>query len=283
MSLQFDATLKGTVREDPTGYAVRFGLPAGKRASLLNVDLSTLTAATDAAIGVGTPPEEIADLNFQSGPDPKLPSRVLLYNSALHFRYGVPVRSIVVLLRPIADNANLNGLLTYGDANHRLEFHYEVIRLWKEPVDSFLAGSLGLAPLAVLGQLPAERSTEEAIRDIMQQIETRLLTELPRERAVVLMQAAVILASMRVGKNDLSRILQGVGLMGEVAAFDYFVEQSAIRECREMLIEQGRIKFGHPDEIAEAALNSMNDRDRLRRMVKAILRANSWQDLLDTP
>src|SRR5271155_4122894 len=110
MSLQFDATLKGTVLEDVAGYAVRFGLPAGKPASLLDVDLSTLSAATDSAIGVGDPLEEIADLNFQSGPDARLPKRVLLYNSALHYRYGVPVRSIIILMRPKADNPNLDEL-----------------------------------------------------------------------------------------------------------------------------------------------------------------------------
>ncbi len=167
MSLKFDATLKGTVKEDPAGYAVRFGLPPGKPVSLLDVDLSTLTAATDAAIGVGDPLEEIADLNFQSGPDPRLPDRVLLYNSALHFRYGVPIRSIVVLMRTKADHANLTGILAYGDGKHRLEFHYDVVRIWEQPAESFRdPGRLGLLPLAVLeGKLPAHRSIEDAAQE----------------------------------------------------------------------------------------------------------------------
>jgi hypothetical protein len=189
MSLKFDATLKGTVKEDPSGYAVRFGLPPGKPVSLLDVDLSTLTAATDAAIGVGDPLEEIADLNFQSGPDPRLPDRVLLYNSALHYRYGVPVRSIVVLMRSKADHAKLTGLLTYGDPDHRLEFRYEVVRLWKLPAESFLTGSLGLLPLAMLGELPTNRPTEEELHEVVQRIETRLVAELPGERAAVLMRS----------------------------------------------------------------------------------------------
>jgi hypothetical protein len=179
MSLKFDATLKGTVKEDPAGYAVRFGLPPGKPVALLDVDLSTLTAATDAAIGIGDPLEEIADLNFQSGPDPKLPNRVLLYNSALHYRYGVPIRSIVILMRTKADHANLTGLLAYGDGEHRLEFRYEVVRLWKLSAESFLTGGLGLVPLAVLGELPSNRPEEDALRDIIQQIEKRVVAEVP--------------------------------------------------------------------------------------------------------
>jgi hypothetical protein len=282
MSLKFDATLKGTVKEDPSGYAVRFGLPPGKPVALLDVDLSTLTAATDAAIGVGDPLEEIADLNFQSGPDPRLPDRVLLYNSALHYRYGVPVRSIVVLMRPKADHANLTGLLAYGDGKNRLEFHYEVVRLWEQAAESFLTGSLGLLPLAVLGKLPANRTVEDAAREVIQRIEARLLVELPRERAVVLMRAAAILASMRIKKNDLLRLFQGVGLMGEVAAFDYLVEQGEIKRLQKTLIKLGRRQFGRPDEASEAILQSIVDLDRLERLEEAIFTVNSWQDLLNT-
>jgi hypothetical protein len=283
MSLQFGATLKGTVKDDPIGYAVRFGLPPGKPVSLLNVDLSTLTAATDAAIGVGDPLEEIADLNFQSGPDPRLPDRVLLYNSALRYRHCVPVRSIIALMRKSADHANLTGLLAYGDADHRLEFRYEVVRLWEQHPDSFLTGSLGLVPLAVLCKLPEGSSTEEALREIVRQIETRLLAESPGARAAVLMQAVVILTSMRVQKYQLPRILQGVGLMGEVMASDYFTELGKIEGRRETLIQQGRRKFGHTDETAEAALNLISDFDRLKRMADAIFTVSSWEELLSTP
>jgi hypothetical protein len=71
--------------------------------------------------------------------------------------------------------------------------------------------------------------------------------------------------------------------MGEVAAFDYLMEQGAIKASREFLIEQGRTKFGQADQTAEAVLNSIPDIDRLKRMAKAIFRANSWQDLVSTP
>jgi hypothetical protein len=142
---------------------------------------------------------------------------------------------------------------------------------------------LGLLPLAVLGRLPDDRSAEESIRDIVQQIETRLVAELPRERAVILMRATVILASTRLEKNNLSRILQGVGLMGEVAASDYFTEQGEIKGRKEVLFELGRLKFGDTDETIEAALKSIADLDRLKRMGKAILTTNSWEELLSTP
>jgi hypothetical protein len=283
MALKFDVTLKETVKEDIAGYAARFGLGSGRPTSLLNVELSTLSMATDAAIGAGDPLEEIADLNFQSGPDPRLEDRILLYNSALRFRYGAPVRSIVILLRPKADTANLTGLLTYGDAKHRLEFQYEVIRVWQEPAETFLNGSIGLAPLAMLGEAPDDRPAEDVARDIFQRIENRLLAELPRDRAVVLIQAAALLAGLKFESDGLARIFQGVGLMSETTTFEYFTRLGEIRGRQKTLIELVRIKFDCVDEVAEATLRSIADLDRLERMTKAIFAVKNWQELLDTP
>ena len=139
MPLRYDATLKDIVRH-PAELAAVFGLPTEEATSTLNVDLSTLSAASDVVLGFGEPLREIADLNFQSGPDANLPGRVLHYNAALHARYGVPIRTMVVLLRPKADAASLTGKLAYGVAGHRLEFEYSVERLWQQPTDRFLKG-----------------------------------------------------------------------------------------------------------------------------------------------
>lgn len=283
MALRFDATLKEAVQVDPAGYAARFGLPTGKPTQMLNVDLSAISAATDAAIGVGDPLEEIADFNFQSGPDPKLPDRVLLYNSVFRYRNSVPVRSIVVLLCPRADHPNLTGLLTYGEANHRLEFRYEVVRLWKEPFEFLLTGSLGLVPLAVLGQLPTDREAEEVAHEIIRRIEERLLRELPRDKAVILMQAAAILTGLRFEDEGLDRIFEGVGLMSETTTFDWFTRIGEIRQLHKTLLRLGRERFGAPDAATEAALTVIKDSDRLDRMTVAVLTATNWKDLLSTP
>lgn len=134
MPLPFDATLKSLVAEHPRDFAALFGLPSDHAATSVNVDLSTLSAATDVALAYGEPIREIVDLNFQTGPDANLPSRLHLYNAALHGRHGVPVRSILVLLRQKADATNLTGSLTYGEGRGRIEFGYEVVRLWQKPV-----------------------------------------------------------------------------------------------------------------------------------------------------
>jgi hypothetical protein len=78
-----------------------------------NIDLSTVSVATDVAFGFGEPLRLIVDVNFQSGPDSRVAARLLLYNAAYHHHYPVPVRSVLVLLRPAADLAALTGRLTY--------------------------------------------------------------------------------------------------------------------------------------------------------------------------
>jgi hypothetical protein len=57
---------------------------------VLNVHLSTISAATDVALGYGKPLREVVDLNFQSGPDPGLPGRLRLDNAALYARLQRP-------------------------------------------------------------------------------------------------------------------------------------------------------------------------------------------------
>lgn len=64
MSYPFDATLKEILSLHPGDCAAAFGLPIDVPAQSLNVDLSTISAATDVAFGFGTPLQEIVDLNF---------------------------------------------------------------------------------------------------------------------------------------------------------------------------------------------------------------------------
>jgi hypothetical protein len=109
----FDVTLKELVRDFLPDYEQQFDLSEFAPLRPLNVDLTTMSAATDVTLAHGDPPEEIVDINFQAGPDAKVPSRVLMYNGILHHRYQVPVHSILVLLRPEANLAAITGKVRY--------------------------------------------------------------------------------------------------------------------------------------------------------------------------
>jgi hypothetical protein len=279
MPFPFDATLKEIVRQRPADFAAAFGLPPNPT-RVLNVDLSTLSAATDAALGYGDPLREIIDLNFQSGHDLLVPARVLLYRSAFHYRHRVPVRSIVVLLRPAADHDGLNGELRFGAGTNRVECHYEVIRLWQVPMTQLLEGPLGAMPLAALCQLPGAVSVEEELAAVVRRMDERVRAETGFGEASMLMTGAYILSGLRVRRETLAEIFRGVGVMQESSAYQLILDEGDVRGLRRTIRNLGAARFGAPDPTTEATLNAITDLARLDRMSLALLHATTWTELL---
>jgi hypothetical protein len=107
-------------------------------------------------------------------PDPDVAARLHLYNAAFHLKYRVPVRSILVLLRPKAQTAGLTGKLSYVCGGNRVNFQYDVVRLWRESVQPFPEGGLGLLPLAPLCKMPAGKPLDDALRDVVRAMDRRL-------------------------------------------------------------------------------------------------------------
>ncbi len=66
------------------------------------------------------------------------------------------MHSCVLLLRPQAEHPNMLGRVQYAARPQRgkMDFGFEIIRLWEIPADQLLHTSLATAPLAVLGKLP---------------------------------------------------------------------------------------------------------------------------------
>ncbi len=290
MPLPFDATLKSIIAGRPADFASLFGLPADEPVRAVNVDLSVISAATDVALAYGEPIREVVDLNFQSGPDANLAGRLHLYNAALNHRHAVPVRSVVVLLRPKADSANVTGLLAYGEDDSRVEFHYRVIRLWQHPVEDLLHLGVSALSLAVLGRLPADRPLTDALREVVQTIRQRLDRESDEAEAATVLTAAYTLAGMRVESPDLNQIFRGIGIVNATTAWDAALEEGErrgelkwkVENSHQLLLRQGRKRFGPPADGTEAELKSIRDLDRLERLADAILTASSWQEWLAT-
>src|SRR5262249_2245348 len=109
------------------------------------------------AIRVSSTSDWLLAIDFQSGHDSlaKLPD-LLLYNSALHKRHGLPVRTLLVLLHRGADSRKLTGLYERGFPGEPFDvaLRYRVLRLGGVPAATGLAGGLGLVPRAPLGSGP---------------------------------------------------------------------------------------------------------------------------------
>lgn len=286
MSHPFDATLKEIVGHSAADFAPVLHLPIHLPTRTLNVDLSTVSAATDVAFGFGDPLQEIVDVNFQSSADAHADARLHLSNAAYHHHYHVPVRTILILLRPAAAHSRLTGRLDYTAGQSRVEFQDEIVRMWEQPVAPFLTGGLALLPLAPLCELPPNVTLEQALRDVVHQIDQRLFATAPYERAVQLMTAAFVLTGLRAQRPYLDDIFRGVRVMHESSAFTYYEEkgrtEGRIQECHRLLIRQGAYRMGSPDPTTESLIMCIRDLDRLERMGEAVLKVASWQELLAT-
>src|SRR5207253_10825757 len=131
------------------------------------------------------------------------------------YRFGVPVHSIIILLRPVAGHGRLTGRLCYAGrrGKGRMDFRYEIIRLWRQPARRYLESGLGLLPLAPLCRLPEGGSTEEAKAAVIRQINERLEREAGPETRAKLLTATYILAGLRVPRPTVDRLFQGVQIM----------------------------------------------------------------------
>src|SRR5438067_877581 len=102
------------------------------------------------------------------------------------------------------------------------------------------------------------------------------------------MTAAFILTGLRVAKETLASIYDGVRIMHESTAYDLILEEGRVEGLREgelrtyhrLLLRLGRKRFGPADAATESALTSIQDLDRLERMAEAVLSATSWQEWL---
>jgi len=249
---------------------------------LLNVDLSTVTAAADLFFGIGQPPREVVHLDVQSGPAPTLDRRVRMYNALGHAHLGVPIHSIVVLLHPRADYPNITGQVRYASRpeHGHTDFAYEIVRLWQQPVASFLTGPTITLPLAPLCLLPPGLSEHEGLQLVVDRVLERVQHEAAPEQVRQLLTAAYILTGLRATPEIALGLFQGVRAMRESSTYQAILDEGRIEGKQTTLLRQGRRRFGEPDEATQQRLLAINSVERLDALCERLLEVGTWQDLL---
>jgi predicted transposase YdaD len=294
MPLPFDATLKQLVQSHPRDWLDVLGVPATDPIEVLTPDLSTVTRFADTVLRLGD--RGILHIDFQSGPDPALPRRMLLYNALLYNAYAIPVHTAVVLLRPGTGGGGLRGSVSYQvvPRRGRHDFRFEIIRLWRRPAEELLAGGLGVVPLAALGRLPAGVRAPAGLAGVVERLVERITREAAPAEGPELLTAALVLTGLRVPKAQVNELFRGVRAMRESSGYQLILDEGreegrkegrkegALREAQKLLLRQGRHKFGAPEPAVEAAVQAITDLDRLERMSDRMFDATSWQDLLAT-
>jgi predicted transposase YdaD len=201
----------------------------------------------------------------------------------------VPVHSILLLLRRQAQHSSQTGTIAYASRPGlgKMDFDYEVLRLWERPVEALLAGGLGLLPLAPLCRLPAELSVEEGVRWAVNEVCDRLAREATPAVLQRLLTATFVLSGLRLDRQQARAIFQGVRVMRESdtyqAILDEGREEGEVRGIQRALLNLGRDLLGEPDEATRSSLKALTDLDRLDRLSVRLPKVSSWQELLQTP
>lgn len=277
MPKPYDAAAKDLITRYPADWAAAFGLRTDGPVEVLSPDLSAVTAAADVLIRAG---DEVLHVDAESGPDPDLPRRILLYNVLAHHRTGLPVRSAVVLLRPNADRRDLDGRYEYAG----LTFRFDVLRLWQRPAEELLSGGLGMLPLAVLGRPPEGRTRREAIPELVRGVGVRAERELAATAAETMFETAIIFAEMYMSKQEVMDYLHRIDPNRETklcqVMFEEGEEHGVLRKAREMILMLGTVKFGPPTDAQKQKLESIRVEDRLDRLGLRLLKVDSWDALL---
>ena len=168
-----------------------------------------------------------------------------------------------------------------------MHFEYEVIRLWERPAERLLEGDVALAPLAVLGRLPAGATLEEGVAAVAQRLVERLTREVESDRAVKLVTTAFLLTGLRVNRNVALKIFRGVPMLEESDTYLMILEQGEergeARATRRDILLVGEARFGAADDSVRVQLANVTDPERLVRMVRKAATAAGWQEILDRP
>lgn len=288
MSKPFDATLKDLGSAYPADYLTAFDRAPREVAKTLNVDLSTVTTAGDLVYGLGDPLREVVHIDFQASNDRNKGADMLAHSALLYRQYRVGVHGILVLLRPQAAHSEVNGSVAYAPRSPRgkMDFGYEIVRLWQRPAEALLAGPLGAAPLAILGALPEGAGLEEGLTGVADRLVERLRSEGRDEGQIRrLLTSAFILCGLRVKLGVARQVFSGVKGMHESDTYIGVLEEGREMQSRDFIRLFAKKTLGEPDEQSVTRLEGITDLDRLERILVRAWEAKvgSWQELLDTP
>jgi hypothetical protein len=285
----YDITTKLLLEGDPAGWLRWLGLPVDGPVVTVASEVSTVLAEADRVVRVNGPTPWLAHVELQASYDRLLPLRMLRYQALLLHRHELPVESTVVLLRRDADGPGLSGRLEQASPSGRLKltFGYHVVRVWQEPVETLLRGSLAVVPLAPLADLGSA-----SLADVVAGIAERVARDAPPEAGPSLWTNVGVLMGLLYHSDQIRSVLGRVRGMRESVFYQEILAEGRqegrqegqiegrASEARRLLLLFGEARLGPADAAVRDALDAIADPDALDRLAERLLTAASWQDLL---
>ncbi len=289
---RFDVSTKELIWDDPVAWLRRLGIEPRGAVEVIDSDITTLTASADKVIRVDDLVEPfLVNIELQSSHDTALVRTLWFRQVALDYRHDLPVLTILVLLRKEANSPSLTGVFERFLPDGRLtnRYDYQVVRLWKEPVDSFLNAEVELVPLAPLADVE-EQQLPELVRRMAERFKP-----LDAMDAAKLWTASYLLMGMRFPDELIEKLLEGVQAVKDSTTYQKILRdgeakgrveglaEGLIKEARRILLRLGTKRFGTPEALVLATLEDIRDIDRLEELSDRILDADvlDWNSLLE--
>ncbi|MCT7979149.1 Rpn family recombination-promoting nuclease/putative transposase [Laspinema olomoucense] len=164
---------------------------------VLKTELTLEPVRADSVIFLQTD-REILHLEFQVKvpTDRPMPLRMLNYWVRLYWQYGLPVKQVIIWLKPTSNPAVFEREFISENTRHR----YDVIRMWEESPEPLLQDP-ALLPLAVLS---ATQEPNQLLAQVAQEVAKIGETELRQEIAA----CTQVLAGLRFNKDVIANFFR---------------------------------------------------------------------------
>ncbi len=281
MTKPFDTTLKDLLNVFAVDWAdwlgPRIGLSADLEVEPLDVDLSTVQMSADKAFRLRPPAEGILHIEPQASWDGGFPGRLLRYSALLHDRYGGPVYSVALLLRPEANARDITGIVSRRrhDEHEYHRFEYYVVKVWELHVEPLMASGIGALPLALL--------TDEAagqLGTLVDRIDERLRAEhVPDAQRTFLLTCGFILLGLRYDGEEIRNAYTRVRGMKESSTYRAILEEGELKTLQSTLLDILRDRFGEVPPEVELRIRAVTEAPRLQHAILRAIRISSIDDL----
>lgn len=291
---RLDVSAKELILDEPVTWADCYGIGPPAPVSVIDSEITTLTAFADKVLRVDGPVPYLLDLEPHSYHDPGVVRKLWYRQVALDYRHRLPVLTVLILLHKGANSPSLTGNYErqLPDGSRTNWYNYRVVRLWEEDPETYLTGGVSLLPLA-----PLTKVSEANLPVLIDRMAERISPE-PKPRAEKLWAATYLLMGVRYRAKLATELLKGVWNMRESSTYQAIIkeglrkglrkgrqegrEEGRRAEVRRVLLRQGTLRFGAPDDAVVAAIEAIDDVDRLETLTDRLVdpATGGWNDLL---
>ncbi len=215
--------------------------------------------------------------------------RLVLCTALAYVKHRLPVKTVLMLLRPEALHSSVTGAVNYDSG----QLHYRVVPLWEMSAETARQLPTALLPLGTIGNIAQEDlpefiafMTEFLRRDRLSSereadlwAETFLILGVKYDRPVIRDLLKGMVQKMRESTTYQAIVEEGIDIGIPIGREEGRVEGRAEGE-RISLLVVGRSRFGEPDDRTLEALDQISEPERLLELVQRALTVDSWHELL---